>query len=95
VSVRISAELQARLDTAFDAATAGVSDLAGAEFWAHVAKSDTEMAEVWKAARRELRPEAESVLLRLLMDAENYRRREAEIAAAHVADYEKRGEDHA
>lgn len=78
----VSAALRKRVTESWNASTdLGIPD---DKFWEHVAAKDAVMAEVWQAVRREVDPDPDSVLGKLLLDAESYRHSQVNGAKEHM-----------
>jgi len=80
----VSQDLKQRVTSGWEECTAARNDTDDAGFWAGIVKTDQAMAETWHAVRRAVRPDPESVLGKLLLDAESFRRSEARRAREFV-----------
>jgi hypothetical protein len=84
--------LRVRVTADWEESTRARSDLDGAEFWAAVAKANQVMAKTWQDVRRAVQPDPNSVLGKLLLDAEAYRHSQVSRARDHIEDFERRGQ---
>lgn len=89
--INVPRDLRDRVTAGWELSTSTRIDLDGAEFWAGVADADEKMARLWHEVRRAVRPDAESVLGKVLLDAESYRHTQARQARDRVREAARHG----
>lgn len=91
--INVPNDLKDRVTAGWETSTSA-RDVDDSEFWSTVADADERMAKLWQEVRRTVHPDAESVLGKLLLDAESYRHSEARRAREYMQREVRRRVEH-